>query len=182
MDQKLKAPSSDAGGENITERVSGNENGLSSTKVPEHIIRKQREKIKKLKLAKSPETEKLVDKAMEIAADKALLIILKDSLASVTNALKSYANALHKDRRHPLPFKMCQKEECIYGRATIDNAIGVVTKASRIEDINEELEEIDEPDPDDYHDGIDVCGDCDRPMTPHDDNPCRCIGRSEVDA
>ena len=147
-----------------------------STTIPPDVMAMQRKQV----AANSPGTEKLVAETMKISVDKALIEILKNSLADVTSALKSYANATHRDRHHPLPFVTCQKEECIYGRGSIDKAIGIIAKASRFSEIDEELAA--EPDPDDYHDGIDVCADCDKPITPHDDDPCRCIGKAEVDA
>lgn len=112
-------------------------------KVPPDIIDRQRDKIKKLDLAKSPATEKLVGKAMEFTTEEALIEILKNTITSVTNALKSYANAVHKDRHHPLPFAACQIDECIYGRTTIDDAIGIVIDTSRIKEIDKELEDED---------------------------------------
>lgn len=109
-------------------------------KVPPDIIKKQRETTNKVKAANSPGTEKLVAKAMETSADEAVIEILKNTITSVTNALKSYANAVHKDRHHPLPFVACQKEECVYGRTTIDDAIGIIADTSRIKEIDKELE------------------------------------------
>ncbi len=119
--------------------------------VPPGIIREQRQTTNVVKAANDSGTDRYVTDAMKLAADKALIVFLTDSMASVTSALKSNANALHKDRHHPMPFAMCQSEECVCNRTMIDNAIGIIAKTERLEEIDEELEDPDyepEDDPD----------------------------------
>ncbi len=97
-------------------------------KVPLNIIQKQRENIKKAKAANDSGTDKYLADAMKVPTGKTLEEIYKHSLVSVTEALKSNANALHKGRHHPMPFVVCQSEECVVNRTIIDSAIGIITK------------------------------------------------------
>lgn len=124
----------------------------NSPTVPADVIEDQKIKI----ATNDPGTKRLLAAVLENPADKVLIEILKESLASVTSGLKSYANALHKDRHHSLPFAACQKDECVCGRTMIDNAIGIITKASRIEEIDGELEESDYDDGHDLEDDPDL--------------------------
>lgn len=124
-------------------------NKPDATKVPLETIRKQRDTTNKVKAVNHPGTERLLADILDNPADKALIEILKNSLADVTSALKSNANALHKDRHHPMPFAMCQSDECICNGNIINGAIAIVTKTNRLDEIDKELDESDyESDPD----------------------------------
>lgn len=99
------------------------------TKVPSDILAEQREAI----AARDPGTDKYLADAMKLPAGKSLEEILKHSLVTVTDALKSNANALHKDRHHPLPFAVCQSDECVCNQTIINNTIKLIARASELE-------------------------------------------------
>ncbi len=101
----------------------------NSTKVPDDILAKQREAI----AAGDPGTDKYLADAMKRPAGKNLEGALKHALVTVTDALKSNANALHKDRHHPLPFAVCKSDECVCNQTIINNTIALIARASELE-------------------------------------------------
>lgn len=101
----------------------------NSTKVPDDILAKQREDI----AARDLGTDEYLADAMKLPAGKSLEEVLKHALVTVTDALKSNANALHKDRHHPLPFAVCKSDECVVNQTIINNTIKLIAKASELE-------------------------------------------------
>lgn len=110
MAQKTKAPGSDAGGENITEKISAKPEIVSRGKtVPAHIIARQREKMRKLKAAKGPGMKKLLmDLVPEILAEDyvpaAILLLQRYKLRA------KELHHLHHDDSH---WRQCPNPICV---------------------------------------------------------------------
>lgn len=100
------------------------------TKIPDEALTLSRQRI----AAKQPEMEKLLDDAMKMPADEAMLLLVKEGLVKMTETCKILAMAIHDVRGHQAPFTACQDELCLVNKSQIDAGAGLVAVITELEE------------------------------------------------
>lgn len=83
--------------------------------------------------ANSPAMDKLLARIAKVSVPEAMLLVVTEGLAKMTETCKILSLAIHDVRGHQAPFTACQDEFCQITKKQINDGTTLVVTASELE-------------------------------------------------